>query len=113
MSDVLWLVWSNEHRGFWRADRRGYTTSNLEAGRFSTGEARLILANAAAAGPIEHDGVALPQEIMLPAPDLEPTPDADWLADMALVHNAPEDPIKAISLRLMIAETIRYDRERR
>lgn len=34
-----WLIWSNEHRCWWRPDRRGYTNSIEAAGRYTFAEA--------------------------------------------------------------------------
>ena len=34
-TDDQYLVWSNEHRGWWRAGRCGYTPGLAEAGRYS------------------------------------------------------------------------------
>lgn len=34
-----YLVWSNQHRMWWRADSAGYTRSTREAGRYSRSEA--------------------------------------------------------------------------
>ena len=34
-----YLIWSNEHGAWWRADRAGYTTSLAQAGRYGRGEA--------------------------------------------------------------------------
>jgi hypothetical protein len=37
-----YVVWSNEHRCWWRAGHSGYTTSLSEAGRYSRDEAMKI-----------------------------------------------------------------------
>ncbi len=39
-----WLVWSNEHRLWWCADRRGYTRFIENAGRYTLEEATQICA---------------------------------------------------------------------
>jgi hypothetical protein len=38
MSD-LYLIWSNEHGGWWKPGCHGYTKGLTEAGRFSRGQA--------------------------------------------------------------------------
>jgi len=38
-SEEVFLVWSNEHRGWWRPQRRGYTRDLAEAGRYSRAQA--------------------------------------------------------------------------
>ncbi len=37
--DTLYLVWSNEHRLWWRANSSGYTTDMRRAGRYTREEA--------------------------------------------------------------------------
>lgn len=37
-----WLVWSYEHRRWWNPNRRGYTLSLAEAGRYTLAEATAI-----------------------------------------------------------------------
>ena len=37
MEPVVWVIWSPEHRGWWKGNRRGYVAANEldKAGRFS------------------------------------------------------------------------------
>ncbi len=44
--DDAYLVWSDEHRAWWKPGARGYTTRIAEAGRFSRHEALTICADA-------------------------------------------------------------------
>lgn len=37
--EFVYLVWSNEHRGWWKAGGWGYTTRLAEAGRFNRRQA--------------------------------------------------------------------------
>lgn len=37
--DDVYLIWSNEHRAWWRANAQGYTTSHERAGRYTREEA--------------------------------------------------------------------------
>jgi hypothetical protein len=46
MTDFPYLIWSNEHRAWWRPDRQGYTKRVADAGRYSEAEALEICANA-------------------------------------------------------------------
>lgn len=43
---AAYVVWSNEHRCWWGADRCGYTTSLEHAGRYSRDDALKICRNA-------------------------------------------------------------------
>ncbi len=42
----LWLVWSNEHRGWWAPDHKGYVQSRKAAGRYTYDEALAIVRGA-------------------------------------------------------------------
>lgn len=41
-----YLIWSLEHRAWWRPDRMGYTTNLLEAGTYDDATSAAILADA-------------------------------------------------------------------
>ena len=43
---MRYLIWSNEHRGWWKPSRHGYTTLTHRAGQFSVEEATEIVTNA-------------------------------------------------------------------
>lgn len=43
------LVWSNEHQQWWRANKTGYTRYIEEAGRYTEDEARTIVDDATVA----------------------------------------------------------------
>ena len=69
MSDLRnWIVWSNEHRAFWRPERRGYTQRIEQAGRYTKAEAETICkgANYRALSDLRS---GTPPEIMMPAPE--------------------------------------------
>lgn len=51
---MSYLVWSNQHGMWWRADRRGYTDIIDEAGRYSRGEAESIVDTATLSGRLTH-----------------------------------------------------------
>ena len=61
---MKYLVWSNEHRGWWKPTRHGYTTRTDKAGHFSFEAAMDITTNANRHLRPGDD----PNEIMLPAP---------------------------------------------
>lgn len=58
-----WLVWSNEHRGWWKAGGWGYTTLTHRAGVFTKEDAEAICAKA---NLVPRDP---PNEVMVLAPD--------------------------------------------
>lgn len=35
MNDTKWLIWSNEHKGWWKPFGNGYCKSRAHAGRYS------------------------------------------------------------------------------
>lgn len=39
----VWLVWSNEHKGWWRRDGNGYSQHVIDAKRFSYQEACAVV----------------------------------------------------------------------
>lgn len=41
-----WLIWSNQHRMWWRPRHHGYTPQIEEAGRYTEQEARAVVAKA-------------------------------------------------------------------
>jgi hypothetical protein len=41
-----YLIWSNEHRAWWKASRHGYTTRTDKAGQFSFEQATEIVTKA-------------------------------------------------------------------
>lgn len=43
---MKYLIWSNEHRGWWKPTLHGYTTRTDKAGQFSHEEASGIVADA-------------------------------------------------------------------
>jgi hypothetical protein len=43
---MRYLIWSNEHRGWWKPNHHGYTTRADKAGQFSFEEAKQICDNA-------------------------------------------------------------------
>lgn len=57
----LYLIWSNEHRAWWRPDRCGYTLHIEAAGRYGRIEGREICTGANI--PFCHN--TLPNEIMV------------------------------------------------
>lgn len=63
-----WIVWSNEHRAFWRPKRCGYTTNIELAGRYTKTEADTIC-NGANYRSSSDLAKYIPPEICMPAPE--------------------------------------------
>jgi len=64
-----YLVWSNEHRAWWRPNSNGYTGSIDQAGRYTRHEAVRIVDGANAFIPTDHERF----EVMVLAPECIPT----------------------------------------
>lgn len=113
-----WAIWSNEHNGFWKPNRHGYTRSLAEAGRFSKEEAQRICDEASLGGRLTFEtetGHKLPPEIMLYAPPARrATASAEELAAHA-VYEFAEGKRYPGSDRLtsIFASVIKFDRENR
>lgn len=58
-----WLIWSNEHRAWWKPGEYGYTTLTQRAGFYSEADAKRIVAQA---NIVPRDP---PHEVMVLAPD--------------------------------------------
>lgn len=67
MSSALYLIWSNEHRGWWAPGRMGYVRQVSKAGRFTRDEALAICRQAL--GTAGHLGMLA--EIPVMAADVE------------------------------------------
>lgn len=81
MTADLYLVWSNEHRSWWRPNSYGYTVHVEAAGRYSREEAIDIARGARNGWP---KGGGIPCEIAVPERDVldmqrptPPLPDAE------------------------------------
>lgn len=46
MENTKWLIWSNEHNGWWKPNSMGYCRDRKDAGRFDYKEACEIVENA-------------------------------------------------------------------
>lgn len=60
-----YLIWSNEHRSWWRSGQCGYTGVIGKAGRYKRAEAEQICADANRHVSIYHS----PNEVMVLAPE--------------------------------------------
>jgi hypothetical protein len=60
--DLRWMIWSNEHRAWWRPASCGYTRKIEEAGLYSYAEAKAICYPPSFRG-VDHDWP--PPEIMV------------------------------------------------
>ena len=73
---MRFLVWSNEHRMWWRGNQRGYTEFIDEAGRYPRDEAARIVAKATLDGvltvrrtnPVTGEDYSQLSEVMVLAP---------------------------------------------
>ncbi|MGH3518829.1 MAG: hypothetical protein ACRDQ7_15705 [Haloechinothrix sp.] len=54
---VKYLIWSNQHTGWWRPRHHGYTLMIEEAGRYDKAEAEEIVARATVDGRLTYRGV--------------------------------------------------------
>lgn len=63
LNHTLWLIWSNEHKGWWKANHNGYTQDLTEAGVYRYQEAANIVYGANIA--LLHDNKAIPNEAMI------------------------------------------------
>lgn len=73
MSDEKYLVWSNEHRCWWRPNSAGYTLHVKSAGRYSRDEA-LAIARGSRRGWVEGrapDEMAIAERDVLDAAQLD------------------------------------------
>lgn len=52
---IGWVVWSNEHQGWWRPGRCGYTTHLGHAGVYREAEAKAICRNPERIGQLPHE----------------------------------------------------------
>ncbi len=43
---IVYIIWSEEHRGWWRSNHRGYTQKREEAGQYDFEEAEAIVLSA-------------------------------------------------------------------
>lgn len=65
MGEPMYLIWSHEHRAWWRPNQRGYTTAFDQAGVYSCEDAREIVDGAT------HDWTSgLPNELPVRIEDL-------------------------------------------
>ncbi len=78
---MKYLIFSNQKRMWWRANRLGYTDIVDEAGRYTRDEAEAIVADATVDGQLTHrrvdpftgDEYSCLDEVMLLAPESTPT----------------------------------------
>jgi len=63
MQHTYWLIWSTEHKGWWKPARRGYTQNLSEAGVYEYQEAVNIVHGANIS--LLHSNTAIPNESMI------------------------------------------------
>ena len=82
----IYLVWSNEHHAYWGPNKSGYTTSWLEAGRYTREEA------AECCSRRTWEPRRPPPEVMVVAPDSER--DAFTMAELCAIPQQLQDRIR-------------------
>ena len=116
-ADLQWLVWSNEHQGFWRMNRHGYTRHMGEAARFSVDAAQAICDAASLGGRLSftsEGGHKVPPEIMVLAPGKRSSASPETLAAQAVAEFTDGRSFPGNErLERIIAASIRFDRENR
>jgi hypothetical protein len=70
-----WLIWSNEHQMWWKANRAGYTADMMCAGRYTLDEAL-------AETGIRRTATGLPGEVAVRAPHVSLIGDRDLAGKM-------------------------------
>jgi hypothetical protein len=58
---MQYIIWSNEHKAYWRPNAAGYTKAKSQAGRYSLADAIAICDDA----NLNRDDNQAPQETML------------------------------------------------
>lgn len=76
---IVYLIWSNSHKAWWRADRRGYTTEVERAGRYGEADALGIVRRSAHAGKLDAASV------LVAAPDNWPSVERYGQGDVTVV----------------------------
>ena len=78
---MKYLIWSNEHRAWWRPNNNGYTTQYSQAGQYSEQEAIKICKDANLyLFDRNPNGNRMPMECMVPVTPIEiPEPTSDQL----------------------------------
>jgi hypothetical protein len=77
---AAFVIWSNEHRAWWRPTESGYTTVIEEAGRYERVAAEAIVARATCDGLLTYRGTdpytgreySMTSEVLLLAPEDTP-----------------------------------------
>lgn len=68
-----WLIWSNRHSAWWRANCCGYTQYVSGAGRYSLAEARSICRGSSRGLDrcwLDNDSEQIPDNVIVPSPEL-------------------------------------------
>lgn len=55
----MYIIWSFEHKAWWRSGRQGYTEDVMEAGKYTFAEAEEICISASYSGEIQEAMVPL------------------------------------------------------
>jgi hypothetical protein len=88
----IWLIWSNQHGAWWKANSYGYDNRVVNAGRFSRSEAQKICSDACYRNDwtIGESNLQSPHEVMVPSPE--------YLAELASIQRYCEEGERLLSL---------------
>lgn len=79
MAGRVWLIWSNEHRAWWRANGQGYTATVADAGRYTLHEGKNICHEAGTMDMYPNATTQIPAEVLVISPEatgaLSPAPE--------------------------------------
>jgi hypothetical protein len=74
----VWLIWSNEHRAWWRAESCGYTVDIAEAGRYTLAQGLYICAEGGTTYRDRGGDERIPAEVLVLSPEAIETEMSDW-----------------------------------
>lgn len=104
-TEVLYLIWSNEHGGWWKPLSRGYTAEKKRAGLYTFDDALGICKGA----NIEEKDV--PNETMVPFEVCAECLGTGEVTTMERVYPDDGSPVASIGVRACICKNKNHDNE--